>query len=130
MEIIKMSKCPFCSEEADKFNEGFLAARDGEPERPIATEEESNAWMEGYAYGSYEPMTQRIADLEKENKRLVSCAIDVLLASSNNILQILDDAVEIQELKAKFYRHKHVAKIKNWNIKDSVLTVDWEIEHA
>jgi hypothetical protein len=118
MEIIKMSK------DVEDFNAGFRAARDGSPM------EGSEDWMDGFMCGSFEPNKNRIADLEKENKRLVSCAIDVLLASSNNILQILDDAVEIQELKAKLYRHKHVAKIKNWNIKDSVLTVDWEIEHA
>lgn len=65
LEDALQNEIDFVENKADQFNEGFQAARNGEPDRPIELEE-SNAWMEGYAYGAYLPMKQRITELEAQ----------------------------------------------------------------
>ena len=124
----ELKPCPFCGDKVE---------RDGNVVHCYTCCTSNNEeWLDGIVPEAWQDrpiedqLQARVTDLEKENKRLTGLAIDVLLASSNSILEILNDAEEIMELKAKLNRHKHVAHIKSWKIIDSVLTVDWEIEHA
>jgi hypothetical protein len=77
--------------EIDQFNAGFEAARDGKPESDHPNYDiDTDDWLPGYAWGAFEPMKQRIAELEKDLERKTG-AVDGLRVTEGQLMQMIEN---------------------------------------